>query len=330
MRNLRIVLAILFSALAAELVWLALTAAATATIASTGPQTTTVAITPAKLTAATTPPTTSATAFPATTGAPFVIRWGLVNELPFHIQSGPEQNQGFCDVVVERLRVYLADVRHDTVAGVPEQLRQQLYAGDNLCLPCSIHQQNNPGRLYSKPTHFMQTHGVIIRAADEQRFKQQFGAPVQLEKLLQSELKFARPLSRRYGPLQSLLERYQQQHQLVGSDQLAQPSLDMLRLLTQGKVDYVIDYISTLRYFRRQDRAELRFLPLADVPRWLPAAVSCPDTNWGQLAILRVNAAIDKIRHDRKLHQSLQQWFSAELPSYPGDNAATENSAAKP
>lgn len=344
MRNLLIILAVLLSALLADLLWIHYQHNSAGLVATptllpfTPPVPTNQALksgTPAPVQTAepaAVPPIAHAskTAFPAINTQPFTIRWGLVNEPPFHIQFGPEQQQGFCDVLVERLRVYLADVQHQTVAGLQDQLRQQLYAGDNLCLPCSIAQATRPGRLYSKPTHFMQTHGVIIRTADAAMFIQRFGSPVRLEQLLRSELKFARPHTRRYGSIQPLLERYQQADQLIAASQFDEPSLQMLRWLSHGQVDYVIDYVSTLRYFSRHDRAALQFLPLADFPRWLPAAVSCPDTNWGQLAILRVNAAIDKIRQDAKLQQSLQQWFSADLPSYQHAATDAENSAAKP
>lgn len=266
--------------------------------------------------AAEAPPTNQALAA-TSAGSGFTIRWGLVNEPPFHIQQGPEQGQGFCDVLVERLQVYLADVRHVTELGSQDNLRYRLYRGDNICLPCSILQPAGHGRLYSKPTHYMQSHGVIVRSTDAPAFRQRFGEPLQLEALLQSDLRFARPAARLYGPLQGMLERFQHKHLLVPATQLQQPSMQMLHWLAQGKTDYALDYISTLHYFSRHDRASLTFIPIAGLTPFLPAASSCPDTNWGQLAILRINAAADQLRRDPRLQQSLRYWFSPELPAYP-------------
>lgn len=247
------------------------------------------------------------------------IRWGLVNEPPFHINDGPEQDQGFCDVVVERLQVYLADVRHITELNSQDNLRQRLYRGDNVCLPCSILQPADDGRLYSKPLYFVQSHGIIVRSHDAATFRQRFGEPINFDLLLQSELRFARPAARRFGPLQPTLERYQRKHRLVPATQLNQPSMQMLHWLAAGQTDYVLDYISTLHYFSRHSRGELTFIPIANLPQWLPAASSCPDTQWGQAAILRINAAAEHLRRDKTLQQSLQQWFSPALPAYPMD-----------
>ena len=61
----------------------------------------------------------------------------------------------------------------------------------------------------------------------------------------------------------------------------------------------------------------LVFLPIAGFEDWLAGAVSCPDSNWGQLAVLRVNAIIDNIRQDKALRQNLQFWFGDNLPPYP-------------
>lgn len=253
----------------------------------------------------------------------FRLQWGTNPEAPFYILEGPDQGQGFCDVMVERLQVYLPDVRHQTLIEPQSRIRQRMDAKEHLCYPCALfvpESQHANGRLFSKPTHYYRPHGIITRPDLANSIRQRFGDPVDLAKLLASELRFGFPSQRRYGKLQPLLDEHRiHSPNHISLDTGKDATMLHLQMLSQQQLDATIDYISSLQYYDRHSTQPLVFLPIAGFEDWLAGAVSCPDSNWGQLAVLRVNAVIDKIRQDKALRQNLQFWFGKDLPPYPQD-----------
>ncbi len=251
----------------------------------------------------------------------FRLQWGINPEAPFYILDGPDQGTGFCDVLIERLQVYLPDVRHQTVAEPQSRIRQRIDAKEPLCYACALYLPQGAesnGRLFSKPTHYYRPHGIITRPELAQTIRRRFGEPVDLTRLLNSELRFGFPSQRRYGRLQAELDAHRIHSQYhVSFNTGKDASMLHLQMLSRQQLDVTIDYISSLRYYTRHSREQLVFMPIKGFEDWLPGAVSCPDSNWGQLAVLRVNAVIDKIREDKALRQNLLFWFDEGLPAYP-------------
>lgn len=253
----------------------------------------------------------------------FRLQWGVIPEAPFYILDGPDQGTGFCDVLLERLQVYLPDVRHQRLIEPQNRLRQRIDAKEPLCYACALHVPqgtDNSGRLFSKPTHYYRPHGIITRPELAATIRRRFGDPVDIAKLLNSELKFGFPSQRRYGKLQAQLDAHRIHSPYhVSFDTGKNATMLHLQMLSRRELDVTIDYISSLRYYTRHSREQLVFMPIQGYLERLPGAVSCPDSNWGQLAVLRVNAVIDKIRQDKALRQNLQFWFDDALPAYPSD-----------
>lgn len=251
----------------------------------------------------------------------FRIVWGKGQEAPFFISSGPDQNTGFCDVLAERLQVYLPEVRHQFLSEPLDHIRQRMDAKENVCYPCSLYTPDHAaqfGRLFSQPTHYYRPHGIIIRAEMESEITEKYGNPVDLTQLLASELRFGFPSQRRYGNLQPLLDQHRAQSEnTVKFESESDASMLHLEMLSQNKLDATLDYVSGLHYFKRHSKKQLVFLPIKGYQDWLPGAVACPDNKFGQLAVLRINAVIDKIRQDQALQQNLQFWFDEGLPPYP-------------
>lgn len=255
----------------------------------------------------------------------FRLQWGMTPEAPFHILEGPDQGQGFCDLLVQRLQVYLPDVRHHPLIEPQSRIQQRIDAKEQLCYPCALYvpaSQDRKGRLFSKPTHYYRPHGIITRPDLAKTIRQRFGLPVNLQKLLASELRFGFPAQRGYGKLQPLLD----EHRLNGPNHVSvdtgkDATMLHLQMLGQHRLDATLDYISSLQYYDRHSAEPLVFLPIAGYEDLLAGAVSCPDSNWGQLAVLRINAIINNIRQDKALRQNLQFWFGDELPPYPPEQS---------
>lgn len=252
----------------------------------------------------------------------FTIQWGANPEAPFHIRQGPDNGSGFCDVLLERLKVYLPDVRHQYVRESHSQIRRRMDAKEPICFPCTLHrpEQAQQGRIYSKPTHYYAPHGIIATPAMAGKIRQRFGNPVNLTALLASELRFGYPAARRYGELQQQLEQHRKTSQTHVSFEAGQDaSMLHFQMLNSTQLDATLDYRASLNYYLQHAREPLEFLPIAGHQHWLPGAISCPDSNWGQLAVLRINAVIDKIRQDKQFQQNLQFWFNQRLPVYPAN-----------
>lgn len=251
----------------------------------------------------------------------FRIQWGMNPEAPFFILDGPDKGMGFCDVLVERLQVYLPDVRHQFLVEPQARIRQRIDAKENLCYPCALYSSDpalQKGRLFSKPTHYYRPHGIITRPELAAEMRRRFGHPIDLAKLLQSELRFGFPSQRRYGTLQPLLDEHRlHSPNYVSFDTGQDASMLHLQMLSQQQLDATIDYISSLNFYTRHSKRKLVFLPIAGYQDWLAGAVACPDNNWGQLAVLRVNAVIHRLRTDSALQQNLQFWFGEGLPPFP-------------
>lgn len=255
----------------------------------------------------------------------FRIQWGMNPEAPFFILDGPDQGTGFCDVLMERLQVYLPDVRHQFLTEPQSRIRQRIDANENLCYPCALFSTEpaaQQGRLFSQPTHYYRPHGIITRPELAAEISRRFGHPVDLSKLLQSELRFGFPPQRRYGKLQPMLDDHRlRSPNHVSFDSGKDATMLHLQMLSQHQLDATIDYISSLNFYAMHSRRKLVFMPIAGYQDWLPGAVACPDTNWGQLAVLRVNAVINRIREDQALQQNLQFWFGSGLPAFPAEPA---------
>lgn len=255
----------------------------------------------------------------------FRIQWGINPEAPFFILQGPDQGSGFCDVLVERLQVYLPEVRHQLLVEPQARIRQRIDAKENVCSPCALYATEpvaQQGRLFSKPTHYYRPHGIITRPELAAEISRRFGHPVDLAKLLQSELRFGFPAQRRYGKLQPLLDEHRlRSPNHVSFDTGKDVSMLHLQMLSQQQLDATIDYISSLKFYTMHAQRKLVFLPIAGYQDWLAGAVACPDNNWGQLAVLRVNAMINRLREDQALQQNLRFWFGGDLPRFPAEPA---------
>ncbi len=254
------------------------------------------------------------------------INWGVTPEAPFHISEGPDQGQGFCDVLLQRLAVYLPDVRQERIVDSHSNIRLRMQQHQQVCFPCTLYQAKPPStenRIYSKPTHFYRPHGIIVRKEIAQTVKAQFGDPIDLALLLQSNYQYSLPPARRFGDLQPLLDKYPKNHQRIASINSTQ---DVFRLVNQGALDFSIDYQSALIYYNRSEQHNLMFIPIQGQPQLLAGAISCPDSNWGQLAILRINQVVEKIRHDETLAESLEFWQGTPLPA---DNSPAMFNAAE-
>lgn len=258
------------------------------------------------------------------------IQWGVTPEAPFHIAQGPDQGNGFCDVLLQRLAVYLPDVRQERLLDSHANIRLRMQQHQQVCFPCTLFKPETAtaqARIYSEPTHFYRPHGVVVRKAAAKSFIEKFGSPIDLVKLLQSDYRYSFPAARRFGDLQPLIDQYSKNYLAIPD---AKNSQDIFRLVDQSALDFSIDYQSALTYYNRSEQHQLIFLPIAGQPQLLAGAISCPDTNWGQLAIFRINKVVEKLREDPQLLENLRFWQGSDLPAYQSELATGRNAPESP
>lgn len=258
------------------------------------------------------------------------IQWGVTPEAPFHITQGPDQDNGFCDVLLQRLAVYLPDVRQERLVDSHANIRLRMQQHQQVCFPCTLYKPKtaaSQARIYSEPTHFYRPHGIVVRKKDIKNFTEQFGNPIDLTKLLTSGYHYSFAPSRRFGDLQPLLEQYPDNYKIMPQVKSTQ---DIFRMVDQAVLDFSIDYQSALIYYNRSEQHQLAFMPIAGQPELLAGAISCPDSNWGQLAILRINKVVGKVRQDALLLENLRFWQGTSLPAYQPATSANYQEPQSP
>jgi uncharacterized protein (TIGR02285 family) len=258
------------------------------------------------------------------------IKWGVAPEAPFHITQGPDQNNGICDVLLQRLAVHLPDVRQERLIDSHANIRLRMQQQQQVCFPCTLYQPEKAaaqGLIYSEPTHFYRPHGIVVKQTNVQAFTQKFGDPIDLNKLLSSDYQFSFLPARRFGELQPIIDKYPNNFKKIADLKSTQ---EIFRMVDQAILDFTIDYQSALIYYNRSEQHQLAFIPIAGQPALLAGAISCPDSNWGQLAIIRINKVIETLRQDPRLLENLRFWQGQELPAYQSSPSADSNPAQSP
>lgn len=241
------------------------------------------------------------------------LHWALNTAPPFHIVEGPYRNQGFCDGLMQAVEKTLPD-RHYSQALMPQTRIGVLFERDfNQCFPCMVHRPNSDDqRVYmSEPTHTYQPHGIITRPDIAEQLTAQFGDPLVLQQLLESnEYRLGHPAGRQYGTLQSLLDLHEgdNSYRVVRTGEHA--TVAILDMIHAGRVDYTIDYKPLVTFYERTEQRPLAFIEIAETEGQLVhGAIGCTNNVWGRSVIQDINQHMDTIRRHPDFVHGLSLWF---------------------
>ena len=239
------------------------------------------------------------------------VVWALNEAPPFHMAAGPERGQGFCEELVAAAIRATPEFTHE-LNYVPNLRLEMLWQNNhNLCFPCMIHRDPPQASvIYSAITHRYPPHGLITRAATADKLIAEFGNPIDLLALSQSDrYRFVQPAGRGYGVLQDIVDAFilssLKTTVLTGDHGTA----SMFTMIATERVDYTIDYPFVMNYFVNDDSAALRFIPiLQNHQQPLDNAMACTDNPWGRTVIGRLNEQMEQVRHDPAFVESLDRW----------------------
>lgn len=248
------------------------------------------------------------------------IYWSLNTAPPFHITNEPYRNQGICDSLMQAVENALPDYTTERQLMPQTRIGVRFRRNENQCFPCMIHQPNNDNAAawFSNPTHTYTPHGIITRPETAARLREEFGNPVSLSKLLQSnEFRFGQPASRRYGELQTVLDSYENDdsYRVIRTGEHATTAI--LEMILADRIQYTIDYEALLNYHQRTASGQLEFVNIKEnMGQQVVGAIGCTNNPWGRHLIEQINQNMSIIQQDANFQQSLNLWLN-DLASLP-------------
>lgn len=254
-------------------------------------------------------------------GETITINWASINAPPFFVYTGQYAHEGICDLLINELIGAIPDVNHQLLALPNLRLKRKMQDGEKICLPCMIHQNDNhSGIIYSDPSIVYLPHVLIMRAPTRERFIHEFSNPTSLESLLESnKYRLGQHSGRKFAAdIQSIVDKHLQRGLEVPNEVGSTTSL--LMLVSLNRVDFTIDYPSTLSYYNKTNHKPLSWLPIQENKESVVlGAVGCsgPDGDtFKQEAINKINQALPDILASEHYQQSVKKWFEDTDPDY--------------
>lgn len=248
-----------------------------------------------------------------------VIVWGVNSGPPFHIFTGPYQQQGICDVLINAVHRQLPQYRKKIVVMPQPRISEALKDREQLCFPCMIHPMQASDRAsFSLPTHSYRPHQIITTKKIAMQMQQRYPLPIPLELLLNDpDFQFGYPKGRRFGSLQPLIERSAVNRPPFtrSGDEGVAAILDMI---IAGRLDYTLDYAMASHYGELlHPNVEFVLLPIAENQHKVVfGGIGCGTNAWSALLISDINKKIDNIRQDPEFLKVLKKWQEAKDPDY--------------
>lgn len=245
------------------------------------------------------------------------IIWGVNNAPPFHIVDGYYAKQGICDAMIDAFKRALPEVEQRIEYYPQSRIAAQIRQREDLCFPCMIRNYRSADTIiYSNTVHEYPAHGIITRPELAEEFIEQFGNPVDFVELLKTrKYRFAQPIGRRYGHLESYIERFLRKTEHYSEISGKDANANMLAMVNAERVDFVIDYPMLLNYHNRVLPINLVFVPLVQSQNLtVEGAVGCPPTAWGKRAIDLINQAIPAVQEDLEFRVIKDRWLLLQNP----------------
>ena len=262
----------------------------------------------------------SATAQTATKKSVDII-WGINVSPPFHVTQGEYQNMGICDVLVDVIKQQLPHLSHQIRHLPARRITLLMKRERNLCFPCLIKRSSyNSEFNYTETTHRYPAHGIVAHASAAQQIADRYGNPVSFEALVKdTNFRFAQPIERRYGSLQSLLEEHlvgRPHYRIVTGDNA---HVNLMTMLLNNRVDYTLDYEMVKRFYEKTHAIaasnDLVFLPIAEYNnKVIDGAIGCSNSDWGKAAAKQLNAVVPGLQANDRFQQALDLWLGENRP----------------
>jgi len=251
---------------------------------------------------------------PPTLHARDEVTWMEASMPPFFIQEGPNQGQGYGDVVSAIIHEHLPEyVHHRTVTNVTRHFRA-FKRGDKVC---SVGLYRNPEReefMHFSIPSFLTLPPVLI-TSKEKLASFGRGGIVRLEDLLKdSERIIGLSKDRSYGAdIDAVLDAYRERDNLVifTGQELTENFFKMLML---DRIDALIGLPDEVMYLAEKlgIRDRIATLTIAENQgnphNWL-CSVGCAKTPWGEEIIAKINAILLEQRPGQRYRAAYERWL---------------------
>lgn len=239
------------------------------------------------------------------------ITW-LINDVPpFYINNENFKEKGFGDLTQKMIINDLKKYNHEIKTTTLERVMKDFKFGKNVCFSTWIYNSTPEIAITSIPNIYYLPLGVITRKDIKEKLNQDV---ISLDKLLQNdELFFGKAKSRGYDKeIEKIVEKYKYNKNFIIRTSSNNPTDGIFEMIKRNRVDYTIDYFSTLNYFNRKSKKsnDLVFIPIKEnFGNGTLGSIACSNTLWGKKVINDINKSIKRVRSKNEYKEILKEWL---------------------
>lgn len=255
---------------------------------------------------------------------PESIHWIRSDTPPFHISSGQYQGQGICDLLLDKLIKATPAIQHK-VSPLPQgRIGALMDEGEKVCFPCMIHRATPTARAsYSVKTTLYPPFQIITSKATASRLKSTYGGEIPAKQLTANrDFVFGLEKGRKFGPvLDEILVTNQSLKHAVTLYNKKATTTALFRMLQLGRIDYLIDYATTLQFQKTRGIDGLISLPIAEIKNdFVYGAIGCSSSaadNFADKALSSINRTLKEVVLPSDDYiQNQQFWMGHSVDNY--------------
>ena len=247
------------------------------------------------------------------------ITWVVSDTPPFHISNGSLANQGICDGLVRELQSNIDNVQFETQLVPQARIGKMLAAGERVCFPCMIYKAQSTDRIvYSQPSMVFPPFVIISTKAFAKKLKKGNDSIDIVELMNNPSYKFGKEVARKYGELHSIISPLPAFRNAIFSHNSNESTTAIAELMSRGRIDYTIDYPTTLELFKKRGYNNLTYIPIKQAEQFIVGAIGCSAQNpeFSTEALKVINEALKtKVINSESYQKHLDFWMS-EYPNY--------------
>ncbi|MCV2357089.1 TIGR02285 family protein [Paucibacter sp. B2R-40] len=277
---------------------------------------------------------------------PPVIRWLLLDFVPYHIVDGPLKGTGLRDQYLSALIKRMPEYRHVLEVSSTERIFQYMQSGQPVCTLSSLKvPEREVYTVFGSEAFFIQLPPVLIVRrgyAPPGGWKKRARGEISLAELLQQspEVRVGTLPKRRFGlGIDEALKqaRASRPDQVLDFSEYGLLS-GLLHTLGRKRFDVTLGYAIEVEQLRKTqpDLGEFEYLPLIEAPGLIITYPSCSRTAWGkqviqtidQLPGMEAERALLRERYEALLPAGERQIYRARMAALTASAAAQQSPAA--
>lgn len=232
------------------------------------------------------------------------VLWRVTDWPPFYILDGPNKGKGLYDQLIAMMAKKMPEYEHKRLVASTDRVRQEWLMGNNICHPSVI-----PGEysVHSVMNSILPSHRLIVHESKAHMFK---GRTISLGSLLADKsLRGGITPSRYSGAINEIVDK----HVLSGHLTEKQKYKNMVKMVLENRVDYIIEYPVIVDYMARtmglpNTTRSYRISETESAP-FIFVVTGCTPNEWGRKMIERINTILkEEAKNPQFLSQRLH-WF---------------------